>query len=99
MIERLDHCTLDECIEVGQVCDHSGGRVHRTRHGDFDDVVVAVPVRIIALAVDTLIRFFVELRAVQSMRSRETVSPRQMEIQFDTTVDMPGDAPRPSLSP
>ena len=98
-IERFDHCALDECIEVGQVCDHSRGRVHRTRHGDFDDVVVAVPIGIIALAVDTLIRFFVELRAVQSMRGRETVSPRQMEIQFGTTGDTTGDAPRPSLSP
>src|SRR5579871_485647 len=51
MIERLDHLTLDERIEVGKIGNHSRSRIDRPRDSHFHDVIVAVPVRIVAFAV------------------------------------------------
>ena len=62
VIERLDHFALDKRIEIAEIRDHpvagSTGPVTVTS----SDVVVPVPVGIVALAVDALIFCLAETR-------------------------------------
>jgi hypothetical protein len=67
MIERFDHFAIHKPVQVAQIRNHSGGRIDRAGNRDFDDVVVSVSIRIVALAIDALIFFIAELRAVQAM--------------------------------
>ena len=71
MIERLDHFALHEGIQIAQIRDHSRRRIHRPGHRYFHHVVVPVPVRIVALAIDALVLLLAELRAVQAVRRRK----------------------------
>ena len=52
MIEAVEQISLCECIEIGEVADHAGGGIDRAAEGDLHDVVVAVAVGVVALAVD-----------------------------------------------
>src|SRR5580700_6640654 len=79
MVEWLDNLPRDVTIEIGKIGDHARGRIDRPRHGDFHNVVVSVSIRVIALAVDSLVFGVVQLRAVQAMRSRQLITPRQFQ--------------------
>ena len=51
MIEALEDLAGDNGVEFGEIADHAAGGVDLAADGDLDGVVVAVSVRIIALAV------------------------------------------------
>ena len=57
VVEAGEHFPFDEAVEIDQVADHAGLFVDRAADGDFDDVVVAVSVGIVAFAVGVLILF------------------------------------------
>jgi hypothetical protein len=54
-------------IQVGKVRNHSSRGVYWPGERDFNNVIVAVSVRIIALAVQALILRLTQLLAVQAM--------------------------------
>src|SRR5579863_5319147 len=64
VVEGFDDFAFDKRVEVGQIRDHACGAVHRPGKGDFHDVVVPVPVRIAAFAIDAPVLLLSELRAV-----------------------------------
>jgi hypothetical protein len=64
MVKSVDHVTLDTVVEVSQVADHTGDRVHLTAYGNLNHVVVAVAKRIIAFAEHSPILFRGETRVV-----------------------------------
>ncbi len=61
-------------FEVGDITDHSSDRVHLTRNRDLDDIVVAVSVRVIALAVDLLVTRCITAFDVKAMRGAEAIA-------------------------
>src|SRR5882672_11075449 len=52
MIVALDDMLMYKPVEINQIADHSGLGVHLSANGDLDRVVVPVPVRIVALAIN-----------------------------------------------
>jgi hypothetical protein len=52
VIEAIEEICLRERIEGAEVANHACSFVDRARDGDFDNVIVAVPVGVIALAED-----------------------------------------------
>ncbi len=51
MIVAGEHFPFDEAVEIDQIADHAGGWIDLSADRDFEGVVVAVSVRIVALAV------------------------------------------------
>ena len=89
MVERLDHFALNKRIEVAQICNHSGCWSDAARHRNFHNVVMPMPVRIVAFPEDALVLFLAELRAMQAMRRGKGISPCQKEFQFGAPVPFP----------
>src|SRR5260370_5024546 len=79
MIEWLDNLASHVTIEIGKIGNHPRGPINRSGYGNLHHVVVPMPIRVIALAVDSLVFGFIPLRAVQTMRSRQLVAPRQLQ--------------------
>ena len=46
-----EHFPFDESVEIDEVADHAGGGIDRAADGDFEGVVVAVSVGVVAFAV------------------------------------------------
>ena len=64
----IDHLASHRCVEIDQAADHAGRGVHLPAYGDFERVIMAVPVRVITFAIDRAIVFRRQLVAVQAMR-------------------------------
>ena len=71
VIETVEQICSREGIEVGEIADHAGGGIDRAAEGDFDGVVVAVAIGVIALAVDGAILLRGVGVGVQAMRGAE----------------------------
>ena len=80
MIEAVDNFPLTATIQIDQVADHPGLRIDLPAHRDFDRVVMAVPVGVIALPIHRLVLFIGERVAVQSVRGCDQVSPGEMRL-------------------
>jgi hypothetical protein len=68
MVVAFDDLRVDEAIQINKIAHHAGLIIDSSADGDFDHVVVAVAVWIIALAVDVaifLLRHFVAMEAVR----------------------------------
>jgi hypothetical protein len=52
MVKSVDNVTLDTVVEVSQVTDHPGNRIHLAANGNLYYVVVPVAMGIAALAVN-----------------------------------------------
>ena len=77
-IEPVEQVCSRERIQIAQVADHSGFRVDGAAERDLDDVVVPVPVRIVALAVDGAIVVRGEGVRVQPVRRAEVIAAREV---------------------
>src|ERR1700681_413574 len=55
MIEWLDNLAGHITVQVAKMRDHARGRINRPGNGHLHDVVVPMPVRVVALPVDALI--------------------------------------------
>src|SRR5258708_2023370 len=55
VVEGVEHFAVHEVFELFQVDDEAGGGVDFPFHGYFEDVVVAVPVGVVALAESALV--------------------------------------------
>ena len=58
LIEAGEHFPFHETVEIGEVADHASLLIDRSADCDFDRVVVAVAVGIVAFAVGFLILLF-----------------------------------------
>ena len=65
-------------IQINQVADHAGPGIDPARHRDLHGIIVAVTVRIVALAIDGLVLRGGHFIAMQPMRSREQVTSCQV---------------------
>src|SRR5437016_3838787 len=79
MIEWLDDFSRDVTIEIVKMRNHAGRGINFPRYGDLHDVVMSVSIRIIALAIDSLVFGFIEMRAMQPVRSGKCIPPRQLQ--------------------
>ena len=68
MIHPLAHFPLQDILQFLQIEHHSRRRVRLARHRHFQNVIVSVPVRIIALAEDAAILLRREIRVVIEVR-------------------------------
>src|SRR5271165_2461131 len=80
MIVPLQDSPAREAVQVRQVADHPRLLIYWPADRDFDNVVVAMPVWVIALAVDLAVPLSGELLAVQAMRSGKHVAPGQVGL-------------------
>ena len=81
MVESLDHVLLNHAIEYCEVVHHASRQVNLSRDSDFQDVIVPVAVRIVALPIDPRIFLRREGRTVQAMRRGEAVSTSEVNHQ------------------
>jgi hypothetical protein len=63
-------------VEIGQVTDHAGHRIHLSADRNFQHIVVAVTMGIAALAVDFAVLVIAISLGEEAMRSAETVPSR-----------------------
>ena len=68
MIHGIDHFAIHDLLELFQVHHETGALVHIALHRNFQGVVVAMAVRIIALAKNALVLLRGEFRIVVVMR-------------------------------
>jgi hypothetical protein len=76
MVKSVDNVTLDTVVEVSEVADHPGDRVHLAAYGHLDCVVMAVAMRIAALAVNGEVLLGAVSLGVQTVRGAKDVSSR-----------------------
>jgi hypothetical protein len=75
VIEAVEDFGANTLVEIDDVADHSGVCDDGAADRDFDKIVVAVSVRIIAFAVGGLVLGVGERVGVEAMRRREHVTP------------------------
>ncbi len=73
-----EHFPFDEAVEIDEVADHAGALVDRAADRDFEGVVVAVSVRIVAFAIGGAVLVVGHLCAVQAVRGGEEVAAGEM---------------------
>src|SRR5580658_6567729 len=71
MVEGIEHFPAHDVFQLLEIDDETGARIDSAFHCNFESVVVAVSVRIIALAEDALLLFRSEIRIVIVVRSGE----------------------------
>jgi hypothetical protein len=75
VVKAVDHVGLHTTIQVSEVTNRTGHRIHLAADGYLDHVIVPVPVGITALAVDGSIFLLAIGVGVQTMRGAEDISP------------------------
>jgi hypothetical protein len=78
MIEAFQNLGVHEPIQISQITNHARALIYRTANRDFERVVVPVSVGVVALALGRHIFDFRQGVAVQPMRCRKHVPPRQV---------------------
>ena len=73
-----EHFPFHKAVEIGEIANHAGALVNGAADGDFQSVIVAVTVRIVALAVDSAVFVGRHLCTVQPMRGREAIAASEM---------------------
>jgi hypothetical protein len=63
-VEAGEHFPFNEAVEIDEVADHAGALVDRAADGDFESIVVAVSVGVIALAIGSAVLFSGHLGAM-----------------------------------
>src|SRR5580698_6679661 len=74
MVKSGDQMFLCECIEVCEIADHSSSGIDRSTKCNLHGVVMAVPVRVVALAEDGLILGCVVSVGIEPVRGAEVVA-------------------------
>jgi hypothetical protein len=78
VIKAVDHFALYATIQVSQVADHAGDWIYLAADCYLHNIIVAVAVRIAALAVKRPILFLAIFLRVQTMGGTEDISSRQV---------------------
>jgi hypothetical protein len=78
MIEAGEHFPSDKAVKIGEIADHPSSLVDRAADRDFDGVVVAVTVGIVALAVSRVVFFLRHRFAVKTVRGGEEIAAREV---------------------
>src|SRR5215471_12444598 len=86
VVQAFQYVVLHKGVQVGQIADHPCLSIHRTSHGNLQRIVVAMAVRIIALAVHSLVFLRRHGIAMQAVRSGKPVAPCQISFHFFTTA-------------
>src|SRR5437879_3502902 len=79
VIHAVKHFARHDFFELLQVDDKAGARVHRAFYCDLKRVVMAVPIRIVALAKDAAVLFRRQCRIVVIMRCGEFSFAREID--------------------
>jgi hypothetical protein len=78
VIKAVEDLDFDAIVQIGQVADHSGNRIHLAPHRDFHHVIVAMAVRIAALPVDLTVLLLTVGLGVEPMGSAQRVPSRKV---------------------
>src|ERR1700680_913918 len=73
-----EHFLFDETVESDEVADHAVALSDRAANSDLESVVVAVTMRVVALAVGGAVFFGGHFRAVQAVGGGEAVAAGEM---------------------
>src|SRR5262245_8680552 len=76
MIELTQHTAPHQVVKRGTIRCAARSSVHWTAHAHFQRIIMPVPERIVALAVESPVLFDPETGGVQPMRRRKLVPPR-----------------------
>jgi hypothetical protein len=76
VIEWLEDVLTNDTVDVNEVADHPGRTIDLAADGDFNGVIMAMAIRIVAFAIGLTITLLGECLIVQAMRSRNPVTPR-----------------------
>ena len=79
-IKPFDDLRVHEAIQLDQVANHARTFIHRPADCDLQPVVMAVSVGIIAFAISGRVLRGRHAVAVQAVRGREPVTPRQIRL-------------------
>src|ERR1700761_7320259 len=78
VIEAVNHVCFHTAVQVLQVANHSRHRMYWSANGNLDGVVMAMPVRIAAFAIERSILLLAVNLGIEAVRGTEHVSPRQI---------------------
>jgi hypothetical protein len=76
VVKAVDHVLLYATVQVGQIANHPGNRIHAAADCHLYYIVMPVTVGIAAFAVDRAIFFLAVSLRVQTMRGTEEISSR-----------------------
>ena len=79
-VEAGKHFRCDESVEIDEITDHTSGVVDWAADRDLEGVVVAVSVRVIALAVSNAVFVGRHLGAMQAVRGGEAVTAGEVSF-------------------
>src|SRR5207248_6530184 len=78
-IEADYNLAFDALVKINQVADHAIF-VHLPADGNFENIIMPMPVRVVALAVSGAVLFFGYLLAMQAMRCREAIAAGEVGL-------------------
>jgi hypothetical protein len=81
MIEFFEDMAFDKGVQIRKMGDHPRRRINSPGKAHFQDIVVAVPVRIVALPENAVILFLVQMRAVEPMRGNKAVPATELDAE------------------
>jgi hypothetical protein len=81
-VETKEHFPFDEAVEIDEVADHASSLIDLAAYRDFECVVVAVSVGIIALSVGSKIFGGRHVGIVETMRSGEAIAAGKVGFHF-----------------
>ena len=81
-VKTVEQICLCECIELAEVADHAGDVVDGSGESDFDDVVMAVAVWVVAFAVGGAILVGGEGVGVQAVGGAEAVAAGEVGLRL-----------------
>src|SRR5450755_16053 len=84
-----EHFPFDKTVEIDQIAEHASALVNLATHGDFECIVVAVSVRIVALAISHAIFVGGHLRTVQPVRGGESITASEMRFHESPLMLLP----------
>jgi len=76
MIEWPEYLIFHQLVERCAIDCPAGARLYRPLGADFDFVIMAVPIRVVAFSVYLDVLRFLKIRGVQAVRGRETIFAR-----------------------
>ena len=80
MAKTFQDFFLHKAIQVNQIAYHPGPGINLPRDRNLQRVIVAVAIRVVALAVDGLVLFRGHVIAMQPVRSGKPVAPCQIGL-------------------
>jgi hypothetical protein len=96
VIDFVDDVLLDDFLDTSEVNDVARALVYRAADGDVEDVVMTVPIWIVALAEDAPVLLFGESGTVNAVRGAEVQTTSNRDVRWHTKNE-PRGYPRGSV--